>query len=231
MAVASFYSMTRNRAARRSFDSAGKDGRRSLPRRFWLFTAGVGLSGLGDFSRTFLILPAAAAFAGFDSPAFGESMPTGVLFYTAHNGISALAAFPAGLLGDRGSKLRVLTVGYGLGVVTNVLLAFSFGAPWLLLIAILLSGVYIAAEETLEKAVAAEMLPREQRSLGLGILASANAVGDMLSSVGVGLLLAAGFQQTALLIPAAFGLAGTGWMIGFDRWQKAKAARGGRDPR
>lgn len=67
--------------------------------------------------------------------------------------------------------------------------------------------------------VAAEMLPREQRSLGLGVLASANAVGDMISSVGVGMLLAAGYQRTAFLIPALFGLAGTLWMFGFARWR------------
>jgi hypothetical protein len=54
--------------------------------------------------------------------------------------------------------------------------------------AFLLSGVAIAIEETVEKACVAEMLPREIRSYGLGILAAANAVGDMVSSIGVGVL-------------------------------------------
>ena len=136
-----------------------------------------------------------------------------VLLYAAHNAVSALAAYPAALWGDKGSKLRVFVIGYGLGVATNVLLAFSFGARALLVAAIVLSGVYIAVEETLEKAVAAEMLPRDQRSLGLGVLASANALGDMMSSVGVGLLLVAGYSRTAFLVPAGFGLAGTLWMV------------------
>lgn len=35
----------------------------------------------------------------------------------------------------------------------------------------------------------------------------------MISSVGVGLLLASGHTQTAFLIPAGFGLAGTLWML------------------
>ena len=43
--------------------------------------------------------------------------------------------------------------------------------------AVIGSGIYIAVEETVEKAAIAELLPREQRSLGFGILASANAVG------------------------------------------------------
>ena len=65
------------------------------------------------------------------------------------------------------------------------------------------------------------MLPRPQRSLGLGVLASANAIGDMASSVGVGLLLAAGYQRTAFLVPAAFGVAGVLWMIAFERRLRA----------
>lgn len=215
LAAASFFTMTRDRPTRIPETSASAAGSR-LPRRFWIFTAGVGLFGVGDFSRTFLILLAAAAF-GESAGTSAGAVSIAVLLYAGHNAVSALAAYPAGRLGDRGSKLRVLIGGYGLGVVTNGLLAFSVGSPALLVVAIGLSGVYIAVEETLEKAVAAEMLPREQRSLGLGVLASANAVGDMSSSVGVGLLLAAGRPHLAFLVPALFGLAGTLWMVAFER--------------
>jgi len=81
--------------------------------------------------------------------------------------------------------------------------------------AILLSGVYIAVQETLGKAVAAELLPRERRSLGFGILACANAVGDMASSLYVGYLLQAGQSALAFGIAAAFGLSGVAWMSWF----------------
>jgi MFS family permease len=219
MAAVTFVSMTRDRGRPRT-EPVTATATHRLPRRFWIFTTGVALFGVGDFSRTFLIFLAAAAFNGTTGSEAG-TVSIAVLLYAAHNAVSALAAYPAGYLGDRGSKLRVLIVGYGLGVVTNGLLAFSFGAPGVLVMAIGLSGVYIAIEETLEKAVAAEMLPREQRSLGLGVLASANAVGDMVSSVGVGLLLAAGHQRAAFLVPAAFGVAGTLWMVGFARGQRA----------
>lgn len=76
----------------------------------------------------------------------------------------------------------------------------------------IVSGVYIAIEETVERAAAAEMLPRELRSLGLGVLASANAVGDMLSSVCVGVLLDAGRPALAFGVAAAVGTAGFAWM-------------------
>jgi hypothetical protein len=73
--------------------------------------------------------------------------------------------------------------------------------------------VYIAIEETLEKAVAAELLPRERRSLGFGILACGNAVGDMASSLYVGLLLEAGYTTLAFGIAASLGAVGVGWMV------------------
>ena len=137
---------------------------------------------------------------------------TAVLLYAAHNLVSALAAYPAGRLGDARSRPRVLVAGYALGVVTNALLAIATGSLALLVVAILLSGVYIAVEETLEKAVVAELLPRERRSLGLGILASANALGDLGSSVFVGLLLAAGSPAIAFGTLAAAGGLGVAWM-------------------
>jgi MFS family permease len=214
-AVLTFFLMTRDRHVETT-TTGPSVGATPLPRRFWLLVAGVGLFGLGDFSRTFLILLAATAFGELDGDGTG-SLSLAVLLYAGHNLVSACAAYPAGYLGDRGSKLRVLRVGYGLGVLTNVLLAFSEGSHLLLVGAILLSGVYIAIEETVEKAVAAEMLPRQQRSLGLGILAAANALGDMVSSVGVGWLIASGHSKAAFLAAATMGAAGLTWMMGFVR--------------
>lgn len=211
LAAASFFALTRDRALAHEARSAIAASHR-LPRRYWRFVAGVALFGLGDFSRTFLVLLAAQAFGGGVG-----ALPAAMLLYAAHNATSALAAYPAGRFGDRGSKLAVLVGGYALGVATNALLGFGSASPLLLALAVLFSGTYVAVEETLEKAVAVELLPREQRSLGLGVLASANAVGDMLSSVFVGALLANGHARAAFLVPAAFGLAGTLWMLGLAR--------------
>lgn len=184
--------------------------RARLPRAFWWFVGGVLLFGLGDFSRTFLILLAAQMVG--ESHGGGGLLSTAVLLYAGHNLVSAIAAYPAGHLGDARSKPKVLVAGYGLGVITNAVLAMATGSLPLLVVAIALSGVYIAVEETLEKAVVAELLPREQRSLGLGILASANALGDLGSSVFVGLLLAAGSPTIAFGALAVVGGLGVVWM-------------------
>jgi MFS family permease len=203
--------MTRDRIALDHDPSAGERPRdRHLPRRFWLFVAGVLVFGLGDFSRTFLIYLVADSFGG---SAVRGALTAGVLTYTVHNAVSGLAAFPAGRLGDRIPKWKVLVFGYALGALTNLVLAGGRSNIFLLAVAVMSSGVYIAIEETVEKAAVAELLPRDQRSLGFGILASANAVGDMVSSLYVGTLLAAGQASFAFTIAGVFGALGAAWIF------------------
>lgn len=200
--------------------------REPLPRRFWLFCAGVLLFGLGDFSRTFLIFLASGIASGSASGSAASSdhalgaggvLTIAVLFYAGHNLLSGLAAYPIGRFADARGKPRLLIAGYALGVATNFLLAFTYGSLAWLAFAIALSGIYIAVEETLEKAVVVELLPRHQRSLGLGILASANALGDLGSSVWVGLMLSANRTTLAFAVPACVGALGVLWMIGMVR--------------
>jgi MFS family permease len=214
VSVAAMAFMTRDRVApprEPAGGAAAAASREPFPRAFWWFVGGVLLFGLGDFSRTFLIVLAARALGEANATGI---LSTAVLLYAGHNFVSALAAYPAGHIGDASSKPRVLVAGYALGVVTNVTLALAGASlPWLVA-AIAMSGVYIAIEETLEKAVVAQLLSREQRSLGLGVLASANALGDLGSSLTVGLLLAAHHDTLAFLIPALVGGLGVMWMVG-----------------
>jgi hypothetical protein len=47
-------------------------------------------------------------------------------------------------------------------------------------------GLCIAIEDTLERAIAANLLPEDLRSTGYGVLATANGIGDLISSLVVG---------------------------------------------
>jgi MFS family permease len=109
--------------------------------------------------------------------------------------------------------MKTLAAGYALGVLTNALLAFRGGEVAWVVAAVAMSGLYIAVEEVVEKASVAQFLPRELRSLGLGILACANALGDMVSSVTVGVLLQRGSPALAFGIPAAVGALGVVWLL------------------
>ena len=161
--------------------------RPAMPRGYWPLVGAVALFGLGDFSRSFLILAVAKAAPGVDG---GKAVLFGlpVVLYALHNGVSALATFPSGHLADRFGRRRVLAAGYLLGLGVNLTLSLGSRSLAAVGFAFLLSGIAIAVEETVEKACVAEMLPRESRSYGLGVLATANAVGDMVSSLGVGVL-------------------------------------------
>jgi len=207
-----FFTRDRDRGAVATPSGVPRHARPPLPPAFWLFLGGVFLFGLGDFSRTFLIWLAARAVGGSSHQPVGM-MSVAVLLYALHNLVSAVAAYPTGSLGDRISKLRVLAAGYGLGAGAHLLLAILGGSLGWLVAAIVISGTYIAVEETLEKAVAAELLPREWRSLGLGVLACANAVGDMASSLYVGFLLQGGRADLAFGMAAAVGGIGFVWML------------------
>jgi MFS family permease len=221
LAAAAMFFLTRDRQA----DAVLPDApvvptvRPPFPRAFWVFLVGVLLFGMGDFARTFFVLLVARA-AGEDPSRTAGAVSLAVLLYAMHNLICAGAAYAIGTQADRTSKPRLLAVGYVLGFATNLLLAVLSESLPGVTVAIVLSAVYVAAEETLEKATAAELLPRELRSLGFGILACGNAVGDMLSSVYVGWLLQAGRPGWAFGIAAGCSSAGAAWML----WHFARRA-------
>lgn len=179
--------------------------RPGLPPRYWAFLGAVLLFGMGDFSRTFLILEAAGRLPASAAPAL-LSVP--VLLYVGHNVVSGLATVPAGALTDRWSSGHTLLIGYGLGFAFNLGLAFLPGGIGWLVPLFVVSGVYIAIEETVEKATAAHMIAEAARSYALGMLATANAVGDLVSSLLTGYLLDHGGRAWAYGVAAAFSAAG-----------------------
>src|ERR1017187_1405573 len=176
-----------------------------LPRSFRQFLKCVALFGLGDFAHTSLILRAVQLL----TPTYGIVRAGGiaVALYTFHNLIYAAASYPAGLLGDKFGRRGILIVGYLLAAVMSV--GFIFAPPRLpeLIGLFGLAGLYVAIQDTLEKSVAAELLPKEVRATGYGVLATVNGIGDFFSSIVVGFLWtavspAAGFVYAAALTAA-----------------------------
>jgi MFS family permease len=173
-----------------------------LPREFRRFLKCVALFGLGDFAHTLLILRAVQLL----SPKYGIVRAGGiaVALYTFHNVIYAAASYPAGVAGDKLGRRGILVMGYLLAAVMSI--GFIFAPPRLPeLIALFgVAGFYVAIQDTLEKSVAAELLPQEIRATGFGVLATVNGVGDFFSSIIVGFLWsavspAAGFVYAAAL--------------------------------
>lgn len=168
--------------ARRSY--LGDVRRTGRPFRRYLFSAFV--FGCGDFSRTLLIFYATQHVAGTLFSLSAGALA--IALYVLHNAVSALAAFPIGAVTDVTGKRSVLVGGYLLAAATTFGFALLPATPAALSVLFVCSGLYVACEEVVEKAYAAELLPVEVKGTGLGVLAATNGVGDFASSALVGLL-------------------------------------------
>jgi MFS family permease/HEAT repeat protein len=159
---------------------------RRLPRPYRRFLVGVFVFGLADFAPTLLILRATGVLAPVHGIAHAAQLAA--ILYGLRNVFYAAAAYPVGALADRIGRRGLLAAGYALAALTFI--GFMRATTDLAYLALLFAaaGVFIAVEDALEGAIAAELLPAETRGLGYGVLGSVNGVGDLLSSVTVGLL-------------------------------------------
>ena len=175
---------------------------RDLPRPFWKYVGAVGIFGFGNFAHTLLVLRAVALL----TPAYGSVRAgrLGIGLYIFHNVIYAAASYPIGTLGDRLSKKWLLAVGYALFAVMCAGFLFIPASIAALAVLFALAGLYIAIVDSMERALAADLLPLDRRGTGYGALATVNSFGDLTSSIVVGLLwsrvsYAAGFWYAAIL--------------------------------
>lgn len=184
---------------------------RGLPGGFKRYIAAVLVFGIADFSHTLLI---AFAVVMLTPPlGFTQATMAGVILYTIRNIVYAAACYPFGALGDRFGRKTLLVLGYGIAAATFI--GFALVPPNVILYGILfaLCGVFIAAEDTLESAVAGEMIEERSRGLGFGALATMNGIGDLLSSVLIGFIWAFVGYSAGFLFAAVVAGAGTIMML------------------
>jgi MFS family permease len=193
----------------------------ALPTGYRRFLVGVGLFGVGDFAHTLLILAAIDALApaveGSAESRLWRGAVLGILLYAWRNFCQAVAAFPAGWLGDRVGHVRVLVGGYLVGAATMagfaglVLSGSGSLIGWATLFA--LAGVYMAVQEALEPAIVPDLVPdRAVHGTAFGVLAVVNGLGDVAASLIVGGLFAATGPAAGLGYAAAAMALGAIWM-------------------
>jgi MFS family permease len=177
-----------------------------LPKSYWHFLAGVFAHGIGDFAPTLLILRASQILTS--RLGMGRAAALSVGLYTFYNFVSALASYPAGALGDRIGKRALLATGYFVGVIAFS--GFIFEPPTIPILAVLfgLAGIHGAVQQSLEKSLAAELLPSAIRGSGFGVLAAVNGVGDLISSIAVGALWSGVSANAGFFYAGVFTLAG-----------------------
>jgi MFS family permease len=185
-----------------------------LPKSYLRFLAGVFAHGVGDFAPTLFILRASQILA----PRMGASRAAtiSVALYTFYNFVNAAASYPAGALADRVSKRGLLAAGYLVSAITCA--GFVLEKPTIPVLAVLfgMAGVHGAIQQSLEKSLAAELLPKPIRGSGFGVLATANGIGDLVSSVAVGALWSSVSPAAGFLYAGAFAVIGAAVVL---RWR------------
>ena len=149
------------------------------------FLAAVGLFGIGDFADTFYILYAITVLKG---PLGGETAAAwSVALYALHNVLYASWSYAGGWIADRANKRLILVVGYVCAALAALCMIVGIRSIPALAVMFALGGSAVGLYDAVEDAIGAELLPKEIRGSGFGVLAMVTGVGDLLSSVAVGM--------------------------------------------
>ncbi|HSV27509.1 MAG TPA: MFS transporter [Sedimentisphaerales bacterium] len=176
-----------------------------FPPVFWHFIAGFAIFSFGKSSDSFLILRSREIFdpAGANGH---RAMMLVVLAYAIYNLVFVLAAIPLGKLSDKVGRKPVL-VG-GMLVYAAVYAGFSYfrspAAPWVLLGAY---GIYQALTDGVTKAMATDLVPKEQRAGAIGLFMAVAGLGQLVGSVVAGAVWQMQWTNHYLMAPFVIGAA------------------------
>ena len=92
---------------------------------------------------------------------------------------------------------------------------FLVDTPNLIALAALfvVAGAYVAVEDSIERALAVDLLPVELRGTGLGLLATINGTGDLVSSIIVGMLRTSVSASAGFVYASVFSIIGSVMML------------------
>lgn len=159
---------------------------KNMPADFKMFLLSAGVFGVANFANTFLVLRVTEAL----KPAMGilkaGSIAAGLYMFL--NIGAAIFAYVFGVLGDKTSKKALIGLGYaifaayciGFVVLPSTIVSFA--------ILFMLAGVETGLIDVMQRAYSADLLKKDIRGTGFGLLNTVNSVGALISSVAAGAL-------------------------------------------
>ncbi|RJQ28748.1 MFS transporter [Candidatus Parcubacteria bacterium] len=147
-------------------------------RRFSLFLFSLFIFGLGTLPVALLLLRA---------PSIGIDVKYVPIFYLIYHVAFLAAAFPLGKIADSFGKRRIITLGFVAALASYISLMVVqtfFG----LVISFILFGIYSAATDGVERALAARLVDEHSLAMGQGMLNAAIGISALLAG-GIGGLL------------------------------------------
>jgi MFS family permease len=195
---------------------AGHGARREVdslpPGPFRSLAVSSAVYGIGNFAPTLLVLRATDLL--HRGRGLKEAAALAVLLYTIHNLANALAAYPAGALSDRLSARGVLATGFVLFGLACALFGWleprSFAG---LAVLFLLVGASNGMVETSRNAYAVQLVPDHRRGRGFGVLGLIDGLGDLVSSLVVGVLFTVASAGWGFAWGAGFSLLGAAILV------------------
>jgi MFS family permease len=145
---------------------------------FKRYLIGLGLFALVNSSDVFLLLKARQA---------GLSLITTILLYAFYNLLYALASPSLGQLSDKIGRKKVLIA--GLFIFALVYACFGFATEaWEFWLLFGIYGVYMAATDGVGKAWAIDLVPKELKASGVGLVGTVSGFATIAASSVAGLL-------------------------------------------
>jgi len=145
---------------------------------YWSVIAVAVVFTLARFSEAFLLLKAQSA---------GLPMMLVPAVMVVMNLVYALAAYPAGVLSDNGSRMRILVIGLSFLVVANLVLALSLGVTGVM-IGVALWGLHMGFTQGLLTTLVADTAPLELRGTAFGLFNLLTGVALLAASIIAGAL-------------------------------------------
>jgi MFS family permease len=139
-----------------------------------------------------------------------------LLFYTLYNIMYALASVPVGMLSDKVGRKSV--IGGAFALYGLICVGFALGTAWwhaALLFA--LYGVFVAADDSVNKAYISDITSEEKRSMALGAYNTAVGVVYLPASILIGALWAVAGPVTGFLVSAGIALVSVPALLLFCR--------------
>ena len=191
----------------------------ALPADFKLLLLALFLFSLGNFSKSLLILRAQTLLSPLHGSLNALSITT--LLYSFRNIIQAIATYTMGSLSDRLGRTKLLALGGFLcfALMSILLMHETSNLSYLSLI-FLLSGLSAGTTTSLEKSLAADLLPTHARGTGYGSLTLVQSIGALLASIVVGWLWTTVSLQAACLYAAFLSICSTFLLLFSNKLKK-----------
>jgi MFS family permease len=161
---------------------------------YWLVVGVAAIFTLARFSEAFLLLRAQSV-----------GLPLAIVpaVMVVMNIVYTLSAWPAGALSDRIGRYGLLTVGFGLLILADLVLALG-GSVVTVMIGVALWGLHMGLTQGLLAAMVADTAPAELRGTGFGIFNLVSGIAMLAASVVAGALWDIAGPAGTFLAGAAF---------------------------